>query len=63
MDCARETETDMMAEFWKLDNPLLPGFKARSGLEAIKARAGEIHVQPGPRTFAEIEQIINHPSS
>ena len=58
-----ETETDMMAEFWTLDNPLLPGFKARSGLEAIKARAGEVHVQPGPRTFAEVEQIITLPST
>ena len=58
-----ETETDMMSEFWKLDNPLLPGFKARSGLEAIKARAGEVHVQPGPRTFAEVAQIINRPST
>jgi len=52
-----ETETEMMAEFWRLDNPLLPDFKARSGLEALMARADELHVEPGPRTYAEMDRI------
>jgi hypothetical protein len=32
-----ETETEMMAEFWRLDNPL--------------------HVEPGLRTYAEMDRI------
>jgi len=30
---------------------------ARSGLEALMARADELHVEPGPRTYAEMARI------
>jgi hypothetical protein len=45
-----ETETEMMAEFWRLDNPLLPDFKARSGLEAgwREPMSSTLSLDPGP---------------
>jgi hypothetical protein len=58
-----EIETAMMAEFWTLDSPLLPDHKAAGGLEYLLGRAGEFHVEPGPRTLSEIGRILNLTSS